>query len=187
MLHHTLLVGATGISGHCQPWRASTVSAAFAGRVTEVPYPAVKCRQLCPSAVTGLVSLGWAGDGVAAKPVTASAKKAEVIPSPSGVGICIAAPRGWVETPALPCSLLGLALWVQEGPRHAEGLPSANLLFLLSFAACQKEAKGSWRQGVGAIKLVPACAAGAVCEGIAGGHHPALLRRGWPRSPFSLR
>lgn len=51
------------------------------------PYAAVKWRQLCPSAVTGLIGLGQAGDGIAAKPMTASANTAEAVPSPSGMGI----------------------------------------------------------------------------------------------------
>lgn len=91
VLHHTMLPGVTGIPGHCQPWQALTVNRAFAWSVTEVPYPAVKCRQLCPSAVTGLIGVGWAGDRAAARSLTASANKAEAIPGPAGIGVFIAA------------------------------------------------------------------------------------------------
>lgn len=39
-----------------------------------------------------MIREGWAGGGVAAKPMIASVNKAEVIPSPSGMCVCIAAP-----------------------------------------------------------------------------------------------
>lgn len=120
MLHHTSLHGATGIPGLLAPQWALTVNTAFAWKVTEVPYPAVKCRQLGPSDVTGPIHAGWADDGVA--------------------GVCIAASSRRIKPLALSCLLLVLVPW--EGRRHAEALFSTNLLFLISSAFCWKEAKG---------------------------------------------
>lgn len=61
---------------------------------------------------------------------------------------------------------------VQEGHSQAEGLPSACLVFPISFAFCWKGAKGSRHRGVSAIKLVPVCPAGAACDSIPAGTVP---------------